>query len=207
LVVDIHDDLYKRLSSDNPLLFDLWIPTSRVIVIGYSQRAEQEVYVGRCRRDGLPVAKRRGGGGAVLLMPGTLCITCAFFSTLSESPHYYFKCINRFLCDFLTESYHIRDLSLHGISDIAIGDKKILGCSIFKSRTTVFYQGSLLVNPDLEAVGYYLRHPSREPDYRRGRRHVDFLTSLERCGYQISPTDLRGRLLPEMEKRFESAVR
>ena len=207
MIVDIHDDLYKQLSNDNPLLFDLWIPTSRVIVIGYSQKAEEEVHVDRCRRDGLPVVKRKGGGGAVLLMPGMLCITSAFFSTLSESPDYFFKCINRFLCSFLTEFYHIRNLSLRGISDIAIGDKKILGCSIFKSRTTVFYQGSLLVNPDLEAVGYYLRHPSREPDYRRGRRHVDFLTSLEKCGYEISPTDLHARLFREMESRFESAVR
>jgi lipoate-protein ligase A len=35
-----------------------------------------------------------------------------------------------------------------------------------------------LINADLSLIDRYLKHPPREPDYRRGRSHLDFVMSV-----------------------------
>ena len=35
-----------------------------------------------------------------------------------------------------------------------------------------------MVDLDIESISYYLKHPSKEPDYRGGRSHGDFLIGL-----------------------------
>lgn len=183
--MEIHDQLYLQISDELPFLGRVWEPQGIAVVIGHAQRAELEVQSDACRRDGVAVIRRRGGGGAVVLLPGVLCLTCAFISRQSDSPYHFFRQINTFLIHLLAARFGVTGLQLAGISDIALGDKKILGCSMFKSRALFFYQGSLLLNPDLARIGRYLGHPSREPDYRQGRDHADFVTSLWAEGHRI----------------------
>jgi lipoate-protein ligase A len=85
-----------------------------------------------------------------------------------------------------------------GISDLAIGEKKILGTSIYRRRLTLFYQASLLVSNDLSLFGRYLTMPERVPDYRRGRGHTEFCTTLAREGY--------GTGVAEVSSAVESVV-
>ena len=70
-----------------------------------------------------------------------------------------------------------------GVSDLAISDRKILGTSLYRRRSLLFYQASLLVDVDLALFDRYLRFPSRVPDYRRERGHGEFCTTLRREGY------------------------
>jgi lipoate-protein ligase A len=46
-------------------------------------------------------------------------------------------------------------------------------------RHAVLYHGTLLDSFDLPLVAQVLRHPPREPGYRAGRGHGDFLANLE----------------------------
>ncbi|MBN2357537.1 hypothetical protein JXO59_15595, partial [candidate division KSB1 bacterium] len=140
--------------------------------------------------DGSAILRRRGGGGAVVLMPGIACITCAFKSVKSNSPYHFFRLINEWIMNVLQRKYHIHGLSLRGTSDITLNDKKILGCSMFKSRQTFLYQGSLMIRCDFALINRYLKHPSREPDYRRGRSHDEFMTTLWREGYRVDLDDI-----------------
>lgn len=201
--MDIHDHIYEKITNENNLLWELWQPEGFATVIGYSQQAEREANVYACRQDGVPIIRRRGGGGAVVLLPGVLCITIAFKSKQSESPYHFFKVINQLLIDILENKFCVKNLVYTGISDIAINDKKILGCSIFKSRDLFFYQGSLLVNPELHRINQYLNHPSKEPDYRNGRKHGEFITSLEKAGYNINLRELEMGI----KEKFESGLR
>ncbi len=198
----IRDDIYKNVSEQAPLQYELWQPDGVAVVIGYSQKPEIEVDLERCTQDGVPIIRRRGGGGAVVLMPGILCLTFAFISQASVSPYYFFKKINGFISSVLEEQFSIENLSQGGISDLAIGDKKVLGCSIFKSRQLFLYQGSLLVHPDLEQITRYLLHPSKEPDYRGAREHQDFVTSLQASGYPLTTEQIKIALEIEIAKRF-----
>ena len=176
---------------DTPFLYKVWEPEGIAVVLGSSQKAEKEVISENCKADNVPVLKRRGGGGAVVLMPGVICITVAFISYASPSPYFFFQRINEFIVRVLEKSFNIKGLCLQGSSDIAIRDKKILGCSIFKSRNLFHYQGSLLVNPKLQKIDRYLKHPTREPDYRQNREHLDFVTSLVQSGYHVSAEQVK----------------
>jgi lipoate---protein ligase len=204
--MDIHDDMYVRLTPESPLLFELWEPAETAVVIGYSEVPAQHVNEPACLEDNIPVIKRKGGGGAVVLMPGILCLSIAFISHASGSPHFYFSRINTFLISILREKFYVRDLHLKGISDIAIGDRKILGCSMFKSKTNFFYQGSLLVCSDSDKMEKYLLHPTREPDYRAGRPHAEFVTSLVQAGYPVTLCNVRSVLKEHINHFFYDRV-
>lgn len=205
--MDIHDDLYRHIAPDRPYLYRAWEPDGIAVVLGAAQKPETETHLDQCQRDGIPIIKRRGGGGAVVLMPGMVCLTLAFLSDLSPFPYFFFNRINQFIVRVLQTHFAIQDLHLAGISDIAIGDRKILGCSIFKSRNLFFYQGSLLVEPDLSLIPLYLQHPSREPDYRMGRGHLDFITSLKKSRYLVSASEVRWVFEQELNERLEAIVR
>ncbi len=192
--MNIYDNLHGDLSPNMPFLFRIWEPEHIAVVIGYSQTAEKEVHQIVCQRDKVPIIKRRGGGGAVVLSPGILCLTVAFKCGASDSPYYYFDKINSYIIHILAEHFAVSKMQKQGISDIAINNRKILGCSIFKSRDKYLYQGSLLVNPAVDLYEKYLKHPSKEPDYRIGRSHLYFVGSLCHFGYRIS-TGQAGRVL------------
>ncbi len=203
--MDIHDHLYKQVSEEHPFRCEIWEPQAVAVVIGHAQIAEREVHLATVREEGVAVIRRRGGGGAVALLPGVLCLSCAFVSQQSDSPYHFFQQINSYLIRLLEQRFKVAGLHLAGISDIALGEKKLLGCSMFKSRALYFYQGSLLINPDLARIGRYLAHPSREPDYRRQRGHDEFVTSLWQSGYRIPLAEL-AQTLEECQPELRALV-
>ena len=85
-------------------------------------------------------------------------------------------------CILALQSLGLRGVEHRGISDLAIGERKILGSTVYRRKLTFFYQASLLVDLDTRIFSRYLRFPSRVPDYRRGRSHEDFCTTLARAG-------------------------
>jgi lipoate-protein ligase A len=96
----------------------------------------------------------------------------------------------------------VRGLSHEGISDIALQGRKILGSSLYRSRDLVLYQGSLLLHPDLSLMDRYLRHPERQPAYRRGRSHREFVTSLRLAGYPLTASEV----VTHLKKAFQERV-
>ena len=83
-----------------------------------------------------------------------------------------------------------------GISDIAIKDKKILGSAIYRSKDKIFYQAVLNVSENPQLFDKYLKHPKKEPDYRNGRLHSDFVTSFHAEGYVIDAISIIQALRP-----------
>jgi lipoate-protein ligase A len=68
-------------------------------------------------------------------------------------------------------------------------------------RDFVLYLGSVLVNPDYPGIERYLAHPSREPEYRAGRTHRDFIAGLaELSGRALKPAELVAGLETEAGK-------
>lgn len=173
--------------------FMVWQPDQTVIVLGQSNQADTAVYTDLAEQDGIPVYKRHTGGQAVILTPRTLVISVRLISEKLDNPQVYFKRINHLIMEALSD-LGISNLNEKGISDIAIGEKKILGSSIYRKRSMVFYHAVLNIAESPEFIGRYLKHPTREPDYRTGRRHEDFVTSIHLAGFPLPGEDIQVKI-------------
>lgn len=173
----IDDELLERCAER--LVVSTWVPESPLVVLGSSNVAEAEVEVERCAKDGIPVLKRYGGGGTVLLHSGCVVASVGAWVRQPFQNKFYFERLNQALIDALADSWPAcSGLGQRGLSDIVHGDRKIAGTSLFRSRNYLLYQVSLLVEADVAAIGLYLKHPTKEPDYRKGRSHASFLAGL-----------------------------
>lgn len=174
--------------------WDAWVPARPVIVLGNSQNPERELQVTAVLRDGIPVHKRIGGGGSVLLTPGCVCLALRFRKRVGFSIKDYFALGSSLIIETARDRLGL-DLFLRGISDLACatpdGDKKVAGSSLYLPRDFALYLVSILVAPDLGPIEEYLLHPSQEPDYRSGRSHSEFLSGLSNAsGRRLDPQEV-----------------
>ena len=184
----------ERLLDRSLRPWDAWIPPRPIVVLGNSQTPERELKVEAVIRDGIAVHKRIGGGGAVLLSPGCVCVALRIRKRKDLSIKDYFALGSSVIIETARNRLGI-DLFLRGISDLACatpaGDKKVAGSSLYLPRDFGLYLVSILVAPDLGPIGEYLLHPSQEPDYRAGRTHRDFLAGLsEAAGRPLDPGEV-----------------
>jgi lipoate-protein ligase A len=77
-------------------------------------------------------------------------------------------------------------LEIRGISDLALGERKVAGSSLRLWKGWVLFQVSVLVDVDVRLLERYLRAPSREPRYRRGRPHREFVVTLRGAGLPVA---------------------
>jgi lipoate-protein ligase A len=169
--------------------------------MGASGKAEEDVCLGRAEADGVPVLRRRGGGGTVVLSPGQVVLALVTevaspFQNLS-----YFRAINNWF-RLALGGLGISGIQDRGISDLAMGERKILGTSLYRRRNILFYQASLLVDNDLSLFERYLNLPARVPDYRMGRGHVEFCTSLRRQGFGVTVSEVMESLERVVEEEL-----
>ncbi len=172
----------------------VWVPSFFCIVLGQSNRPGDSIHVGVVEAEGIPVYKRPSGGETVILSPDTLVISYVKRNEPLRSPRRYFSLFNGKIVEVLA-GLGVGGLGQRGISDICIGNKKILGSSIYRSKDLLFYHGVLNISEPVSSMERYLKHPSREPDYRVGRSHSDFVTSLFVEGYRLSIEAIREALL------------
>ena len=89
-----------------------------------------------------------------------------------------------------------------GISDITMAGKKILGSSIYRSKEALLYHAVLNLGEPASTFERYLKHPTKEPDYRQGRSHSEFVTSLKEIGYTKSYHHMENELSLTFERYF-----
>jgi lipoate-protein ligase A len=177
-----------------------WIPENPVIVLGASQKAEKEINISRVLQNKIPVYKRSGGGGTVLLSPRGMCYGFLFPRKKKWGIQDYYKMGSGVLQSVLKEHLGLNALP-KGISDLSIENRKILGCSLYMPRGHALYLAAVLVQNDSAAISEYLQHPSLEPDYRSGRSHSDFLTYIDELVSQnITPQQICEWCDIELEK-------
>jgi len=147
------------------------------VVLGRGSRPELELEVEACLADRVRVSRRRGGGCAVVIGPGDLIVSVALpLEGLGKNLLAFAR-----ISDWLTHALEragVPGVRREGPSDLALGDRKVGGACIHRSRDLLYYSTTLLCAPEVELIERYLRHPPREPDYRRGRRHAEFVGSL-----------------------------
>jgi len=146
-------------------------------VLGRGSDPARELHIDACLVDSVPIFRRRGGGCAVVLDPGNLVIAAALPLPGLGGIRPAYDRITEWLIAALARS-GITGVRREGISDFAREDRKLGGACIYRRRDLLFYSTTLLVEPDVDDIERYLAHPPREPHYRRGRAHREFMGAL-----------------------------
>ena len=179
----------------------LWVPDDFYVVLGNSNKPRQNLVEKHIFADDVTVYKRPSGGETVILTPRTLVISIKVTLEKFSNPSAHFRYFNKKIMDALA-ALGVEDLHYRGISDVSIGDKKILGSSIYRRRKVLFYHAVLNVSEAIDTIARYIKHPTKEPDYREGRSHHEFVTSLHAEGYKLSMNQIR-TTLEEVLKRID----
>ena len=165
----------------------------RAIVAGRGSDLKKEVNLSRARADNIPIYRRMGGGCSVFLDPGNLIVSIGFPAKgLFGVQSLFNQC-----SDWLIQAFKTMGLGTiyqDGISDLVMEDYKIGGSCFYRAQGLGYYSAAILVSPDLDAMDTYLGHPPREPAYRRGRPHKDFLSGLNVFVPGIKVSDLARHL-------------
>ena len=168
----------------------LWEPAEPLVVVGRSSKIAVEVRLDACRELAIPVLRRVSGGAAVVAGPGCLMYAVVLSYRLRpelravDRAHQFVLCTLAAAIEPLVPGVRCR-----GISDLALGQRKVSGNSVRCKREHLLYHGTLLYNFRLELIDRCLAMPPRQPDYRAGRPHAEFVANLP-----LAPSDIRAAL-------------
>ena len=193
---DADDHLVRATADDGRPRLAVYRPQRVEVVLGRGSRPDREIDAEACLADGVVISRRRGGGCAVVLDPGNVIVSAVLPAEGIGNNTRHFQTITRWLCAAL-ERLGVPDVSRRGISDLALARRKIGGSCIFRTRGLLYYSTTLLVTPDLALMDRYLPHPPREPDYRAGRPHRQFVSPLHPDPWPASAEKL-GQKLSEL---------
>jgi lipoate-protein ligase A len=178
-------------AGDEREVLRIWESPAPLVVIGRSSRIEEEVHVARCRERGIPVIRRTSGGASIVAGPGCLMYAVALsyarrpqLKNLDEAHRTVLEPLAAALAQVAP------GVRWAGTSDLAIGAQKFSGNSLRCKRSHLVYHGTLLYDFPLVLIGELLKTPPRQPEYRQGRAHGDFIANLP-----IGRAELRASLL------------
>lgn len=161
-------------------LLRFWWGGPPAVVMGSSERAEQVVDVAACARLGVDVLKRCTGGSCVLQTGGVL----NYLLVMPAPDHFNLKsgfCQGTDVVCTLLAVFGVTGTP-EATSDVAVGNRKISGNAQARRWKALLVHGTMLVDFDFDLAEIVLRHPLREPEYRRGRSHRGFMVTLSSLG-------------------------
>jgi lipoate-protein ligase A len=168
-------------------------PVSPYVCIGYHQELKKEVNIELCERLGLPIIRRRQGGGAVYLDSNQ-----QFYQVIASGesiyiPHNVSELFRRFL---EVTVYVCRRLGLNAefkpINDVVVNNRKISGNGASRIGSAVVLVGNVLLDVDYDMMANILRVPSEKFRDKLAKSMRDWITSLKReLGYIPSDKQLK----------------
>ncbi len=186
------NDPYYNLYYDEVLLYmaekgrigevlRFWESERFFVVLGRLSKIEEDVYVNVAVKDNIPILRRCSGGGTVLQGKGCLNyslilskVTRPQIRDLYGSYRYVLGKVVSVLKDMGVNA------QIFPLSDIAIADiaMKISGNAQRRGRYFILHHGTILYDFDMDRISCYLKLPVMQPEYRKNRPHVDFLTNV-----------------------------
>ena len=184
-------DFFEERGGEGLLRF--WEPDNYFVVVGYANQVEKEVNVAACETGKIPILRRCSGGGTVLQGPG--CLNYSLVLRIEEGgPLASITSANRFIMERTRGGVEseIGDrrseigIEIRGCTDLALATRhtsqvthlKFSGNAQRRKKHFLLFHGTFLLSFDIALIDKFLRMPSKEPDYRKGRSHTDFLTNL-----------------------------
>lgn len=184
----VDEQLAQAAGREGRRVLRLWWGSRATAVLGCGDKPEMALDLGECERRGVSWAKRVTGGGTVLQTPDVFN-----YSYTAPDPGRFdmqrafeqgTQLVIRALAQLGIDARH------RGTSDVAVGDKKISGSAQARKWRAVLLHGTLLVDADTELMEAVIRHPLKEPGYRQGRSHKDFVTMLAELGVSATKAEV-----------------
>lgn len=185
-------------SSEPREVLRIWEPKRTAVILGRSSAADVEANFAECQKLGVEVLRRTSGGAAVVLGPG--CLMYSVVLSYVRRPQ--LRSIDeahRFVLETVLQAVlaQVPDAVRRGTSDLAVGDRKFSGNSLRCRRDNLLYHGTLLYDFPLERIGSVLGTPPRQPQYRAGRAHGEFVGNLG-CSRQSLIQGLRSAFAADL---------
>jgi len=156
-----------------------WNANDHFVVVGRAGIIRKDCNQEKCRRDNIRIIRRISGGGTVMQGPG--CFNYSLILSYRRDERYtnvrnsYSRILEDISGIFKTKGY---DVEFFPISDLALDGRKISGNAQARKKRYFLHHGTFLFDFDLKRITFYLKHPTKEPEYREARRHEDFLANI-----------------------------
>lgn len=186
---DLDRDLIEAVQKDGLPRCAVYPHLQTACVIGHGGDPWRETRPEMLAADGVPLQRRRGGGCAVVLDAGNIVCSIVLPWPGIDGVTHAFARLSVVLSRALA-AVGLPGVRQAGTSDLALAGRKLAGACIWRTRGLLYYASTLLINPDWDLIDRYLPHPPREPAYRAGRCHREFLTSLYAVGLRQHPESL-----------------
>ncbi|MEL0628789.1 lipoate--protein ligase [Psychromonas aquatilis] len=147
----VEEVIYLKMNPFHRVLF-IW-RNADTVVIGRAQNPWRECNTERIQQDGITLARRKTGGGAVFHDLGN-----TNFTFMAGKPEYNKSVSTQIVIDAL-KTFNI-DAEANGRNDLVIKDgdilKKFSGSAYREAKDRGFHHGTLLINADLSRLENYL---------------------------------------------------
>ena len=193
------DWIFRDMDPNVKILY-LW-RNDKTVVIGRFQNPWSECNTQKMEEDGIKLARRQSGGGAVFHDLGNTNFT---FLSSKET---FDKTVNNKIITNALNSFGISTFP-SGRNDILVmteeGEKKISGSAFKEARDRSFHHGTLLINADMTKLGTYL-NPNVKKLQSKGITSVRArVTNLQELNKDITHDALCGRIIQEFFDHYQA---
>lgn len=161
----------------------LWQPDRYAVILGRGSKVAEEVNQEYCQQNQIPIYRRHSGGASVVIGPGSMLYSVILslagrpeLRDLSRAHHHVMSRIQQAVQR--TTASTGGEVTVQGICDLTLAHQKVSGNSLKVARNHFLYHGTILFDFDLDLLASCLRTPPRQPEYRQGRSHRDFVANL-----------------------------
>ncbi len=167
------EEALLRTNTENWVILNMGSPLA--IVMGISTTPDQVVNLPLAIENKIPIIQRFSGGGTVIVDENTLFVTFIFQKT-THTFELFPKSILEWCFNIFKQSLNIPAFALTE-NDFTLEGKKVGGNAQYIKKDRFLHHSSFLWDFENNAMSYLL-HPPKEPSYRKGRNHLEFITKL-----------------------------
>ncbi len=179
--------------------------TPRTVLVGYHQSVQEEIRLAYCREQGIDINRRITGGGAIFFDENQLGweIYCdkRFFDIVIPNNRLF-----KALCTPVATALGKLGLEaeFRPRNDIEINGRKISGTGGTESQDAFMFQGTMLVDFDVDTMLRALRIPVEKLKAKEIDSVKDRVTCLKwELGYTPSLEDIKASIIHGFEKHLE----
>lgn len=175
----IYHGLAYAMRPGDPDTITLMSPDTPYVCVGFHQEVEKEIDVAYCRANGIPIARREIGGGAVYLDHGQI-----FWHVIFHREHLAFS-IEELYAKVLTgpvEAHKEMGIPAYHrpVNDVQVAGKKIGGTGAATIGGALVVAGSLIMDFDYALMARVLKVPSEKFRDKVFETLNEYLTTITR---------------------------